>query len=65
MKLTEEQIKEVETYLTKKGVKYIDLRFEILDHISTDIENSMNKKQLDFNETFEIESSSALISVRA
>ena len=49
MKLTEEQIKEVETYLTKKGVKYIDLRFEILDHISTDIENSMNKKQLDFN----------------
>ena len=53
MKLTEEQIKEVETYLTKKGVKYIDLRFEILDHISTDIENSMNKKQLDFNETFE------------
>lgn len=51
MKLNKEQLQEIETYLTKKGVKYIDIRFEILDHISTDIENLM--EIISFEEAFE------------
>ena len=53
MKLTPEQIQTVEKYLTKKGVKYIDIRFEMLDHISSDIEVLIEEKQCDFNIAFD------------
>ena len=46
-------IKAVQLKETKKGVKYIDLRFEILDHISTDIENEMTIHNSSFNEAFD------------
>lgn len=51
MKLTKEQILQIEDYLTKKGIKYIDIRFEILDHISTDVEALMQK--VSFEDAFE------------
>jgi hypothetical protein len=53
MKLTKEQIQEVEGYLKNKDVDYIDLHFEVLDHISTDIENLIIEKQFDFNGAFD------------
>jgi len=53
MKLTKEQIQEVENYLTNKDVEYVDLHLEVLDHISSDVENLMNDNQLNFNEAFE------------
>jgi len=53
MKLTGEQIEKVENYLTNKDVEYIDLHLEVLDHISSDIETTMDENQLDFNEAFE------------
>ena len=53
MKLTTEQIQTVENYLTNKDVEYIDLHLEVLDHISTDIETTMNENKLDFNEAFD------------
>jgi hypothetical protein len=53
MKLTNKQIKEVEDYLNKKSLDYIDIHLEVLDHISTDVENLMEKNQLHFNQAFE------------
>ncbi len=41
MELTKAQITEVEEYLKAKGVKYWDIRIEMLDHIATDIEQRM------------------------
>ena len=51
MKLNKEQLQEIETYLTNKDVEYIDLHLEVLDHISSDIENLMEK--ISFEEAFE------------
>lgn len=48
MKLSGEQIQQVEYYLTKKGLKYIDIRYEVLDHMVTDIEQLMESKNLSF-----------------
>ncbi len=54
MKLSKEQIEQVELYLTDKGLKYIDIRYEVLDHMVTDIEEKMISKQLSFKDAFEI-----------
>jgi hypothetical protein len=39
MELTEEQIRQVETYLDKKNFDFIDLKVEVLDHMVSDIES--------------------------
>jgi hypothetical protein len=44
MELTKEQIHKVENYLDSKGIEYIDIRPEILDHIILDIEAEMNQE---------------------
>ena len=48
MELTNEQIQKVEIYLQKKRFDYIDLKYEVLDHMISDIE-----KHLDNNISFE------------
>lgn len=50
MKLNKNQIQQVEDYLSRKGLKYIDVRYEILDHICSDVEEIMNTKKLSFVE---------------
>ena len=49
MKLTKEHINYIEAYLKKNKVKYWDIRFELLDHIATDVEQRM-QSGLDFEE---------------
>ncbi|MEL4307085.1 hypothetical protein [Joostella sp. CR20] len=41
MKLTKEQIQTIEYALGKRGVDYIDLKYELLDHIATEVEQLM------------------------
>lgn len=38
MELSKEQIVSLEQYLEKRGLKYWDIRMELLDHLATDIE---------------------------
>ena len=54
MELTEEQIQQVECYLNVKHITYIDLRIEVLDHIISDIENTINEEKVDFQYAFAI-----------
>ena len=44
MELTKEQIQEIDNRLKKNGIKYWDLRIEMLDHVVTDVENSIEKE---------------------
>lgn len=48
MKLTEEQIKFIDNYLKNSGVEYIDIRYEMTDHVAT----AMEDKAGDFYEEF-------------
>ncbi len=41
MELTKAQVTEIEEHLKSNGVKYWDIRIEMLDHIATDIEQQM------------------------
>ena len=41
MKLTEIQIQQIDNRLKKDGVKYWDIRIEMLDYVVTDVENSL------------------------
>lgn len=41
MELTKEQIQYIENRLIKEGVKYWDIRIEMLDHIVTDVEQQL------------------------
>lgn len=51
MKLTTEQVGDIENILNQKGIKYDDLKFEIVDHIASEIENEMEKSDTNFVET--------------
>ncbi|SDW17452.1 hypothetical protein SAMN05444411_101211 [Lutibacter oricola] len=53
MKLNEKQLQKVKDYLKNKDVEYIDLHFEVLDHIASDIETKMETSKLDFETAFE------------
>ena len=52
MGLTTEQIHQIETYLNFKELTQIDLRNEVLDHMSNGIEKSIKEKDLSFEEAF-------------
>ena len=53
MKLNKDQIQTVEDHLSQKGLKYVDIRYEILDHMITDIEHLMKSKDLSFSNASE------------
>lgn len=52
MQLTKEQIQQIENYLDFKDLKHIDVRLEVLDHMISDIETSMQKNHLNFSQAF-------------
>ena len=54
MELTKEQIQRVEHYLNVKNIDYIDLRAEILDHIVSEIEDTIYKEKVAFHYAFAI-----------
>jgi hypothetical protein len=54
MKLDNAQINTIETILEKSGVVYIDYKFEILDHIATEVENLMEETSESFEQILPI-----------
>ncbi|RBW59372.1 hypothetical protein DS884_06440 [Tenacibaculum sp. E3R01] len=42
MELTKEQVQQINNFLEAIGVEYIDIRFEMVDHIASDIENKVS-----------------------
>ncbi|AUS05236.1 hypothetical protein [Pseudotamlana carrageenivorans] len=52
MKLTTDEIRQIEKFLDVKGMVYVDLRFEILDHLILQIEEEMNSLGVDFEYAF-------------
>ena len=52
MKLSKEQIQRVHKYLDVKGVKFIDFRIEILDHIISQIEQKLAIENTNFETVF-------------
>ena len=45
MELTKEQIKFIDHRLEKEGIKYWDIRIEVLDHVVSDVEKRLEKDQ--------------------
>lgn len=52
MKLTKEQLECINQALIKKGIKFDDLKIEVLDHIASQIESEMKTTQTTFPEVF-------------
>ncbi len=50
MKLTKDDIKFIDNYLKKSGVNYIDIRYEMIDHVAA----AMEEKEGDFLENFRV-----------
>ena len=46
MSLTEENIKQIDNYLIKLKIKYVDVRLELIDHLASDFEASNKEEQL-------------------
>ena len=44
MELTKEQIKKIDLFLEGIGIEYLDIRFEMVDHIATEIENTLEQR---------------------
>lgn len=55
MTLSKMQYEEIEVYLETKGIHQIDIAYEILDHITSGVESSMEGNKLDFEEAFKLE----------
>ncbi|MEX1383273.1 hypothetical protein [Lutibacter sp.] len=53
IKLTKEQLHQIDAYLNNNDVKYIDLHLEVLDHICTDIEHEMTINNSSFKDAFD------------
>ena len=49
-KLIKEEIQFIDNYLIKNGVKYWDVRLELLDHIISAVEDKIEKEGVSFNE---------------
>jgi len=47
MSLTEENIKQIDNYLIKLKIKYVDVRLELIDHLASDFEASNKEQQLE------------------
>lgn len=41
MNLNKEQLNEIKTFISKNGIKYLDVQMEILDHVASGIEERM------------------------
>lgn len=52
MELTKKQIQRINTYLDVKGIKFIDFRIEIFDHILSQIEQKLEIENTDFETIF-------------
>lgn len=52
MKLTIEQINQIDTFLEINDVKYLDIKLELLDHIASQIEALMSEQNSSFEEAF-------------
>ncbi|NNL09937.1 MAG: hypothetical protein HKP38_12000, partial [Croceitalea sp.] len=52
MKLTQEQIQSIDTYLKNHDIQFIDVRAELVDHIASDVENRMNQNNQTFYNAF-------------
>ena len=52
MELSKEQLQQVENYLDKKDITFIDIRMEVFDHIVSDIETKIETEKLDFETVF-------------
>lgn len=50
MKLTTEQINQIDTFLERNDVKYLDIKLELLDHIASQIEALMSEQNRSFEE---------------
>ncbi|WP_452603034.1 hypothetical protein [Pontimicrobium sp. MEBiC06410] len=50
MKLSKEEIQFIDQYLIKNGVKYWDVRLELLDHIILAVEYKITNEGISFNE---------------
>lgn len=49
MKLTAEQITLISEYLEWCGIKYIDVKFELIDHVATDVEQLMTAEGFSYD----------------
>jgi len=47
MRLTKEDISNIDRYLIKKGIKYIDVRYELIDHLVSEYESMKNYPDLE------------------
>lgn len=47
MRLTKEDILNIDRYLIKKGIKYIDVRYELIDHLVSEYESIENYPDLE------------------
>ena len=54
MKLTPEQIECINQTLIEKGIKYDDIKLEVLDHIATEVQVLMDENTLSFDENFKL-----------
>ena len=54
MKLTAEQIECINQTLIEKGIKYDDIKLEVLDHIATEVQVLMDENTLSFDENFKL-----------
>lgn len=52
MKLTQDQIHFIDTYLIKTDIRFIDVRMELLDHIATALEQDMTVNNRSFYDAF-------------
>ena len=51
MKLTKEQIQQIDDYIFSCGIKWVDVRAELVDHFATSLENKLDEtSKLDFKQ---------------
>jgi hypothetical protein len=52
MKLTQIEIKFIDTYLKNSEIEFLDVRLEMIDHVASQVEHKMDTEHLDFYHAF-------------
>lgn len=53
MELTKQQINQISIFVDGKSVKFVDVKFEIVDHLANLIEDEISEKRIAFDQAFQ------------
>lgn len=64
IKLSDNQVEHIKDYINRCGIRYLDVRLELVDHMASAVEADMQADQIGFNQAFVRQQQAWTVAVR-